>query len=198
MSLPAPEALGVDTSLPDAGLDGVTMASPGLAAPVPGEPSVGDTLDAGAAYGDSTAPVGAVQNAPIGGGRDRVVQFAKRFLGDPYVWGGTKPGGFDCSGLVQYVMKQAAGVDLPRISYEQANYGKRVAVGALQPGDLVAWDENARNPGADHIAIYAGNGMIIEAPHAGARVRLRKLGANEGAWGVQLNYGVHTDARRPF
>lgn len=122
-----------------------------------------------------------------GGNREALVKYAKKFLGVNYVWGGTSPSGFDCSGLVQYVTKKF-GLNLPRISYQQANSGQREAVNKLQAGDLVAWDENNRNVGADHIAFYIGNGYILEAPHTGAQVRIRKLGKNEGAWGVHLQY----------
>src|ERR1700759_300243 len=124
------------------------------------------------------------------GTREAIVQYAKKFLGTPYVWGGAAPGGFDCSGLVQYVMKKF-GVNLPRISYQLANSGKRVPMSQLQAGDLVAWDENSRNPGADHIAIYMGNGYVIEAPHTGANVKIEKVGTKDvaGMWGVHLNIG---------
>lgn len=117
--------------------------------------------------------------------RDGVIAEAMRYIGTPYVWGGTSPKGFDCSGFTQYVLSKF-GVNLPRISADQARFGQRVDISQLRPGDLVAWDENARNNGADHIAIYAGNGEVIEAPHTGASVRVRKLGANEGAYGVSL------------
>jgi cell wall-associated NlpC family hydrolase len=122
------------------------------------------------------------------GTRAQVIKYAEKFLGTPYVWGGSSPGGFDCSGLVQYVMGKY-GVKLPRISAAQARSGKRIGLDQLQAGDLVAWDENGRNVGADHIAIYIGNGQIIEAPHTGASVRISNLkGRTAGAWGVSLNY----------
>jgi cell wall-associated NlpC family hydrolase len=113
--------------------------------------------------------------------RAQIVQQAMTRLGEPYVWGA-----LDCSGLVQQTFS-ALGYELPRVSYAQANSGKRVSISALQPGDLVAWDNSSRNNGADHIAIYAGNGYIIEAPRTGLNVRKRKLGSNEGSmWGVSL------------
>lgn len=117
--------------------------------------------------------------------RDKIIAMGMNYLGTPYVWGGTRPGGFDCSGLLQYIFGKE-GVNLPRVSYQQANYGQRIGIGNLRPGDLVAWDENSRNNGADHIALYIGNGQILEAPHTGATVRVRTLGKNEGAWGVAL------------
>jgi cell wall-associated NlpC family hydrolase len=113
------------------------------------------------------------------------VRLAQQFVGTPYKWGGTSPSGFDCSGFVQYVYRQM-GVNLPRVSFQQARSGPRVGLGNLRPGDLVAWDNSSRNNGADHIAIYLGGGMIAEAPRPGVKLRVRKLGKNEGAWGVRV------------
>lgn len=166
----------------------------GIDAPSWGVPTVGQD-DFQAAMSNSNMHPNGFSNTfdgDFGGGtatgtREQVVQYAKKFLGVNYVWGGTSPSGFDCSGLVQYVTKHF-GLNLPRISAAQANYGKRTSLGALQAGDLVAWDENGRNNGADHIAFYIGNGYILEAPHTGAQVRIRKLGKSEGAFGVALNY----------
>lgn len=104
---------------------------------------------------------------------DAVVSEAKEFLGLPYVWGGTsKEKGVDCSGLVQLVFKKF-GYDLPRLSADQARSGQPVASMAdAKPGDIIAWDNSSRNNGVDHIAIYAGNGKMIEAPRTGLNVRL--------------------------
>ena len=107
--------------------------------------------------------------------------------GVPYRWAGASPSaGFDCSGLLQYVYKQM-GIDLPRVSFQQANYGERVPLSKMKVGDLVAWDNSSRNNGADHIAMYIGNGQILEAARPGTNVRIRKLGKDEGAWGVKIN-----------
>jgi cell wall-associated NlpC family hydrolase len=102
-----------------------------------------------------------------------VVDEAEKYLGLPYVWGGTSiTSGVDCSGLVQSVYK-SLGYDLPRLSADQARSGRPIASMAdAQPGDLLAWNNSSRNNGADHIAIYVGNGKMIEAPHTGAEVRL--------------------------
>jgi cell wall-associated NlpC family hydrolase len=98
----------------------------------------------------------------------QVVDEARKYLGVPYVWGGTDPKrGLDCSGLVQLVYKKF-GVDLPRVSYEQAKAGEPVAGGLAnaRPGDLLAFGSPVH-----HIAIYAGNGKMIEAPRPGLSVR---------------------------
>lgn len=147
-----------------------------------------DGMDATTPDGGSTFEELFPKQGVVGGSRERVGQLARQLLGTPYVWGGTDPDkGLDCSGFVQYVLKQV-GVSLPRISAAQATSGKRMDIGSLEAGDLVAWDNSSRNNGADHIAIYLGNGQIIEAPRPGMGVRIRTLDNNEGAWGVGLNY----------
>lgn len=118
--------------------------------------------------------------------RQNVINYAEKFLGVPYVWGGTSPQGFDCSGLIQYVTRKF-GMNTPRLSYAQAGMGARTAMKDLQPGDFVAFS-HAGSTAADHIAIYIGHGQIIEAPHTGATVRIRTLGANERYWGVHVKY----------
>lgn len=132
---------------------------------------------------ESTFPT----SGPTGGVRQRAIDIAKSAIGVMYQWGGNDlKSGVDCSGLVQQVYKQL-GVNLPRLSSQQARAGQHVSLSALQPGDLVAWDNSSRNDGADHIAIYIGNGQIIEAPKPGYGVRIRSLGNDKDAWGVHLN-----------
>lgn len=81
------------------------------------------------------------------------VSVAKQMLGVPYMWGGTTPAGFDCSGLTQYAWREA-GVELPRLA-EQQTVGTQVSRDQLIEGDLVVWN--------GHVAMYAGDGMMIEA-----------------------------------
>ena len=141
---------------------------------------------------DGTLDLSSVGHGPGGGGgpaagwRGRAAQIAHKFLGTPYVWGGTSPSGFDCSGFVQYVYNQM-GIQLPRISYQQANYGKHISLNDLRVGDLVAWDNSSRNNGADHIAIYIGHGRIIEAPRPGLSVQVSELYDQNQAWGVRMH-----------
>ncbi|BBY58532.1 C40 family peptidase [Mycolicibacterium sarraceniae] len=98
------------------------------------------------------------------------VRAALSRLGCPYVWGATGPGRFDCSGLVQWAYAQA-GVHLDRTTYDQINDGVPVARSAVQPGDLVF-------PHAGHVQMAIGNGMVVEAPHAGANVQISRMGSN--------------------
>ena len=100
-----------------------------------------------------------------------VVADARRYLGVPYVWGGTDPStGLDCSGLTQQVYGDL-GIDLPRVSRDQANVGTPVAsLADAQPGDLLFFGSPIH-----HVAIYEGNGMMIEALHTGQSVKEIKV-----------------------
>ncbi|EJO5346140.1 C40 family peptidase [Clostridium botulinum] len=97
-----------------------------------------------------------------------VIGYAMQFRGTPYVWGGTTPKGFDCSGFVQYVYRNAAGISLPRDTYGQIGAGMRVSRDQLQPGDLVF-------PHAGHVGIYIGGGQMIHAPHTGDVVKVSSV-----------------------
>lgn len=115
---------------------------------------------------------------------EAILAAAESAIGVQYQWGGNSLAkGVDCSGLVQQAF-MAGGYLLPRVSNSQANTGQRVAsLAEAQPGDLLSWDNSSRNVGADHIAIYLGNGLMIEAPRRGVPVRVVKV--NES--GVRVN-----------
>ncbi|WP_425800758.1 C40 family peptidase [Desulfitobacterium sp. Sab5] len=90
-----------------------------------------------------------------------IISTAKRYLGVSYVWGGTTPSGFDCSGFTQYVFAQH-GISLPRISRDQFNSGAHVSLNNLQPGDLVFFSLD-QDKVIDHVGIYTGSGQFINA-----------------------------------
>ncbi|WP_329540720.1 C40 family peptidase [Streptomyces sp. NBC_01358] len=96
---------------------------------------------------------------------EKVMAFARAQLGKPYVWGATGPASYDCSGLTQAAWK-AAGVDIPRTTWDQVNVGTRIATEDLRPGDLVFFYDDI-----SHVGIYKGDGMMIHAPKPGANVR---------------------------
>lgn len=98
------------------------------------------------------------------------VRAALSRLGMPYVWGATGPDRFDCSGLVQWAYRQA-GINLDRTTYDQIHHGFAVPRSHVQPGDLVF-------PHAGHVQMAIGNGLVVEAPHAGADVRISRMGAD--------------------
>jgi peptidoglycan DL-endopeptidase CwlO len=106
-------------------------------------------------------------------GGSAAVQDAERYLGVPYRWGGTDPAtGLDCSGLVQRVFGDL-GITMPRVAADQARQGTPVtSLADARPGDLVTFGSPA-----EHIGIYVGDGMMIDAPHTGAAVRIEPVGA---------------------
>ena len=109
---------------------------------------------------------------PASGSAATVLRFAYAQIGKPYVFGGTGPGGYDCSGLTQAAWA-AAGVRLPRTTWQQWAWGanRRVSLDDLQPGDLIF------SEGLGHVSIYAGNGQIVHAPQTGDVVKVVKLSA---------------------
>ncbi|MGW4883474.1 bifunctional lytic transglycosylase/C40 family peptidase [Streptomyces murinus] len=118
-------------------------------------------------------------NAPAGKGAARAISAAKGALGTWYRWGGscTSPykgaGGCDCSSLTKMAWS-AAGVNLPRTTYDQVHAGTAVRSGAqLRPGDLLFSIPGRAGP--EHVGMYIGNNQVIEAPHTGAQVRIKPL-----------------------
>jgi peptidoglycan DL-endopeptidase CwlO len=106
---------------------------------------------------------GGVYKGPTGTQAEKAVAFAYAQLGKPYVFGGTGPNGFDCSGLTQ-ASWAAAGISIERTSEDQWASLPHVSTSDLQPGDILVF------AGASHVGIYVGGGMMIDAPHTGLDV----------------------------
>jgi cell wall-associated NlpC family hydrolase len=116
----------------------------------------------------------------------QAVAIAKRYLGIPYVWGGSTPtGGFDCSGLMMYVYRQL-GITLDHYAAWQFLEGTRVAPQDLQPGDLVFFEPKSDGPG--HVGMYVGDGKMINAPHTGDVVRIVSIQGRSGYVGAVRPY----------
>jgi cell wall-associated NlpC family hydrolase len=137
---------------------------------------VRQALAKAAAYGLGSGQSSPARLAP--GSGDAVVAAAMSQLGVPYRWGDETPGvGFDCSGLVQWSYSQI-GLGLPRTTAGQISVGTQVSVDQLRPGDLVfsrGIEPSGHTRDLGHVAIYAGGGMEIVAPHSGTVVRLQPL-----------------------
>ncbi|MGW7263538.1 NlpC/P60 family protein [Streptomyces sp. NPDC054842] len=103
---------------------------------------------------------------------DRALRYAVRQLGKPYEWGAEGPESYDCSGLTSRAWEHA-GRPIPRTSQEQWAELDRVPLGELRPGDLVIYF-----PEATHVALYLGDGMVVQAPRPGARIKVSPIAAN--------------------
>ncbi|MBE4737119.1 C40 family peptidase [Streptomyces caniscabiei] len=114
---------------------------------------------------DTTGTTAPVEDSTYASKATKALAFARAQIGKPYVWGATGPGSYDCSGLTQAAWK-AAGVDLPRTTYDQVEAGTTVPLADAKPGDLVFFYDNI-----GHVGLYIGNGMMIHAPKPGTYVR---------------------------
>ena len=110
---------------------------------------------------------------PLPGQRGRIVDTAASMLGQPYRFGGAAPGGFDCSGLVVYAAA-GAGIYVPRTAHEQLGFGKPIARGQVQAGDLVFMHLAHKEL---HVGIAIDAGRFIHAPSTGGHVRIDSLAA---------------------
>ena len=116
------------------------------------------------------------------GSGNNVVSYAESFIGVPYVYGGTTPSGFDCSGFVQYVYNHF-GKSLPRTTTQQENCGTQIPVSQAQPGDLYFWGNKGS---AYHVAICVGNGKYIAAPEPGQSVSIGSTQYFQPSFAVRL------------
>jgi hypothetical protein len=120
-----------------------------------------------------------------------IVQAVQKFLGYPYVYGGTTPSGFDCSGLVQYVLTGLGVSGVPRTSEEQYAWAQHINSTQLAPGDLVFAQFPGDNASPGHVGIYIGNGNIISAEDPAQGVGVSSV----SSWGSAIvGYGRVPDS----
>lgn len=134
--------------------------------PAPEDPAVVAAPPGGIPPGDVAPPEGAVEPGAPGGESTLAVQAALTRIGSPYVWGGSGPNQFDCSGLVMWAFQQA-GISLPHSSQALARGGQPVEMSQMQPGDLVTYYSDA-----SHVGIYIGDGMMVHASTYGTPVQV--------------------------
>lgn len=120
----------------------------------------------------SAGSAGSAPSRPPSRRGDEALDYAVRQIGKPYKWGAEGPKAFDCSGLTSQAWA-AAGKEIPRTSQEQWAKLRRVSLRKLRPGDLIVYF-----PKATHVALYVGDGMVIQAPRPGARVKVSPIAAN--------------------
>lgn len=122
----------------------------------------------------------------------KVEKYAKKFLGNKYVWGATGPKTFDCSGFTQKVYRQCAGITIPRVSIEQAKVGKYIKFANLKKGDMVFFDTTKKRLGkVNHVGIYLSKGNFIHASSGGKRVMItnfnkKRFYKNRFLWGRRV------------
>lgn len=129
-----------------------------------------------------TSPAERVHQALPSDTVEQAISAAEGQAGTPYAWGGTGPDSFDCSGLVQWAFGEA-GVDLPRIAHDQVDQGQKVSYDNAQRGDLLYWSDGGT---AYHVAIYLGDGRMIDAPSSGGDVGERDVHHTNLAGAVRL------------
>lgn len=157
----------------------VVAAPAAKPAPKPAAPAV-------AAPAPKPAPKPETAPAAASGGGASVVAKAMQYVGYPYVWGGTSPAGFDCSGFVYYVLK-TTGNPVGRGMWEQFNGGPRVTAEDLQPGDAVFF-ANTYMPGLSHSGIYIGGGQFVNAGDESTGVTVSNM--NSSYWSSRFVTGV--------
>jgi soluble lytic murein transglycosylase-like protein len=148
-----------------------------VGAPTPAATASGATSSTGASWAAAATAAGLDGGTPATASESAVVADAQRYLGVPYLWGGTDPAtGLDCSGLTQRVYADL-GISLPRTAAQQATAGTPVAsLADARPGDLVLFDNSSSRAGIDHVGIYVGGGQMIAAPTEGEKVKVQSVG----------------------
>lgn len=111
-------------------------------------------------------------NKNITASNSNVVNIAMKYLGTPYVWGGRQPGGFDCSGFMQYIFREAYGKEIGPTTVPQESSGTTLSVNQAQPGDLLFYGAHGATY---HVGLYIGNGQMIHAPKPGDSVKIENI-----------------------
>lgn len=138
------------------------------------------TTSASSIASASQAPASNTSSVSVSGGS--IASNAAKYIGVPYVYGGTSPSGFDCSGLIYYAAKEA-GISLPRTSQAQSTLGSYVSVSDLKAGDLVFWGGVGS---AYHVGIYIGGGQYLHAPAPGQNVTIQSMAYFAPSFGRRL------------
>ena len=138
------------------------------------------TTSASSSASASQAPASNTSSVSVSGGS--IASNAAKYIGVPYVYGGTSPSGFDCSGLIYYAAKEA-GINLPRTSQAQSTLGSYVSVSDLHAGDLVFWGGVGS---AYHVGIYIGGGQYLHAPAPGQSVTIQSMAYFAPSFGRRL------------
>jgi len=164
---------------------GMLAVSPGTI--VDGVILAGRVIDAGSRASGASRGSGTVRiprSPSASAAAARVLETADQYVGVRYVWGGSTPKGFDCSGFTKYVFAKH-GVAIPRTSREQVRAGDGVPLDfdSMRPGDILLFAESGE--AISHVAIYVGSGRIIHASSAMGGVNYLDLDGSRGDWYVQ-------------
>ncbi|MBI9116217.1 C40 family peptidase [Sanguibacter suaedae] len=164
---PAPPAVAPAPARPAPAEPAAAPAAPAPPAPAPAAPPA-PTVPVGGGLGSGSSRGSAGQG-------QAAVDWARSQVGVPYGWGGTGPGSYDCSGLTSKAWA-AAGLSINRTSRDQYRQAQKISLSSMRPGDLVFWANNTNDPSTiTHVAMYAGNGQIVEASRPGVPVRVTAM-----------------------
>ncbi|WP_368259591.1 C40 family peptidase, partial [Enterococcus sp. 2201sp1_2201st1_C11_2201SCRN_220225] len=112
-----------------------------------------------------------------------LIATAYKYIGTPYVWGGSTPSGFDCSGFTSYVYREAYGREIGRVTTAQEGNGPVISVNAAKAGDLLFWGSPG---GSYHVAIALGGGQYIHAPQPGESVKVSSYSYYRPSFAVSM------------
>jgi len=155
--------------------DYIIITQEALEVDIPAEPVVtpgSETTQSPATYPASTGVIPSYAGSEIPG--EKLIELAKLYIGTPYVYGGSTPEGFDCSGFVKYCYS-LMNVELNRVARDQALNGYEVPVNEMLPGDILCFNEGNGSTSIGHSGLYVGNGYFIHSPRTGYTVEIVAL-----------------------